>query len=194
MRNPDETGIFYEQLSSLINSIKQRDALITGGDFNAKTKLQVSEMENQLLVGKCAKNKVNKNGNLLIEFRKLHNLLMANTIFKHIPSHQRTWISPLPPTFPRKNPYRSQINYILLRKNVNSKIFDSRSFNSNFTRSDHKPVKTKIHIKWTYMKRATSTRSFNLSKLQNTQVAKNYMKQLNEIIKNQTSTTSNQEE
>ena len=183
MRNPDETGIFYEQLSSLINFIKQRDALITGGDFNAKTKLQVSEMENQLLVG-----------NLLIEFRKLHNLLMANTIFKHIPSHQRTWISPLPPTFPRKNPYRSQINYILLRKNVNSKIFDSRSFNSNFTRSDHKSVKTKIQIKWTYMKRATSTRSFNLSKLQDTQVAKNYMKQLNEIIKNQTSTTSNQEE
>ena len=44
VRNPDETHIFYEQLSSLINSIKQRDALIIGGDFNAKTKLQVSEM------------------------------------------------------------------------------------------------------------------------------------------------------
>ena len=114
-----------------------------------------------------------------------------HTIFKHKPSHQRTWISPLPPTFPRKNPYRNQIDYILLRLNVNSKIFDSRSFNSNFTRSDHKPVKTKIQIKWTYMKRVTS---FNLSKLQNTQVAKNYMKRINEIIKNQTSATSNQEE
>ena len=39
VRNPDETRIFYEQLSSLINSIKQRDALIIGGDFNGKTKL-----------------------------------------------------------------------------------------------------------------------------------------------------------
>ena len=134
VRNPDETRIFYEQLSSLINSIKQRDALIIiiGGDFNAKTKLQVSEMENQLVVGKYAKNKVNENGNLLTEFCKLHNLLITNTIFKHKPSHQTTWISPLPPTFPRKNPYRNQIDYILLRKNVNSKIFDSRSFNSNF--------------------------------------------------------------
>ena len=44
------------------------------------------------------------------------------------------------------------------------------------------------------MKRETGTRSFNLSKLKNTQVADNYMKQVNEIIKNQTSTTSNQEE
>ena len=44
------------------------------------------------------------------------------------------------------------------------------------------------------MKRATGTRSFNLSKLQNTQVAENYMKKVNERIKNQTSTTSNQDE
>ena len=46
-----------------------------------------------------------------------------------------------------------------------------------------------IQIKWTYTKKATGTISFNLSKLQNTEVAENYMKQVNEIIKNQTSTT-----
>ena len=45
VRNPDDTRIFYEQLSSLINSIKQSDVIVIGGDFNAKTKLQVSEME-----------------------------------------------------------------------------------------------------------------------------------------------------
>ena len=32
MRSPDETRIFCEQLSSLINSIKQRDALIIRGE------------------------------------------------------------------------------------------------------------------------------------------------------------------
>ena len=48
VRNPEDTRIFYEQLSSLINSIKQSDVLIIGGDFNAKTKLQVSEMEMNL--------------------------------------------------------------------------------------------------------------------------------------------------
>ena len=41
--------------------------------------------------------------------------------------------------------------------------------------------------------RATLTLN-GLNKLQNTQVVKNYMKQVNEIIKNQTITTSNQEE
>ena len=79
-------------------------------------------------------------------------------------------------------------------KNMNSKMFVSRSFSSNFTMSDHKPVIAKIQIKWTYMKKATGTRSFNLSKLQSTQVAENYTKQVNKIMKNQTSKTSNQEE
>ena len=36
-------------------------------------------------------------------------------------------------------------------------------------------------------------RSLNLSKLQNKQIAKNYMKQVNEIMKNQTSTTQTRE-
>ena len=55
MKNPDETHNFCEQLSWLINFIKQRNALIIRRDFNAKTKLQVSEMESQLVVGKYAK-------------------------------------------------------------------------------------------------------------------------------------------
>ena len=53
--NPDETQTSYEQLSSLINSIKERDFLLIRQNFNAKTKLQVSGMENQLVVGKYAK-------------------------------------------------------------------------------------------------------------------------------------------
>ena len=144
VRNPDETRIFYEQLSSL-NSIKQRDALVIGGDVNAKTKLQVSDMET------CSRKIRKKQGRRKLkftyEFCKLHNLLITNTIFKHKPSHQPTWISLLPSTFPRKNPYRNQIDYILSRKNMNSKKFDSRPFNSNFTRSDRKPVIAKIQIK-----------------------------------------------
>ena len=105
---------------------------------------------------------MDEDGNLLIEFCKLHNLLITNTIFKRKPIHQATH-GYHHYHLPRKNPYRNQIDYILLRKNVNSKIFDSRCFNSNFTRSDHKPVIAKIQIKWTYLKRATGAKSFNLN-------------------------------
>ena len=133
-------------------------------DFNAKIKLQVLEIENQLVVGNFVKNKINKNGNLLIEFCKLHYLLITNTIFKHKPSHTTEWISPLPPTSPRKNSCRNQMTIFCREKNRNSKIFDSRSFNSNITRSDHKPVVAEIQIKWTYTKKAACTKFSNLSK------------------------------
>ena len=86
-------------------------------------------MENQLEAGKYEKDKVNKNGILLIEFCRFHNLIITNTILKHKLSHPTTWILPLPATFSSKNQYRIQIEYILFRKNMNSKIFDSRSFN-----------------------------------------------------------------
>ena len=55
-------------------------------------------------------------------------------------------ISPLPPSVPSKNPYQNQIDYILLRKNINSKMFDSRYFNINITRPNHKPVISRIQI------------------------------------------------
>ena len=42
----------------------------------------------------------------------------------------------------------------------------------------------KIQIKWTYTKRAIGIISLNLSKLQNTQILENHMKQVNPIIKN----------
>ena len=86
-------------------------------------------------------------------------------------------------TLPGKDPYRNQIDYILSRKNISSKIFDSRSFNSNSISSDHKPVITKIRIKWMHTKKTTVPKCFNLSKLQITQISENNMNQVNEIIK-----------
>ena len=67
--------------------------------WNINLKLENTQKNNN--------NKISKNGELLIEFCKLHNLLVINTIFKNKPS-PKTWISSLPPIFPGKNPYRKQ--------------------------------------------------------------------------------------
>lgn len=37
-----ETRILYEQLSSLVNSIRQRDEIVIGDDFTAKTNFHVT--------------------------------------------------------------------------------------------------------------------------------------------------------
>ena len=82
----------------------------------------MSEVENQLAVGKYRqKTRQTKIG--------IHLMNSVNLIidFKYQPSRQTTWISPLPSISPRKNPYRNQIDYSLVRKIINSKVFDTRS-------------------------------------------------------------------
>ena len=66
---------------------------------------------------------------------------------------------------------------------MNSKIFDSRSFNSNITSSDHQPVKAKIQIKYKYPKKISATRSFNLKEI--TKNRKKLMTQIHINIKNE---------
>ena len=59
IKNPEETNAFYDELTSLLKLNKNRDAVIIGGDFNAKTKL--STYNSQRVVGKYAKSQINKN-------------------------------------------------------------------------------------------------------------------------------------
>ena len=96
--------------------IKKEDALVIGRDFNTKAKLEVSETENQFVVGKYAKDKINGNGDLVIKFCKLNNLLVTIAIFKHKSFQHTTRTSPLPPNFPCNNSCWNQIDYILLKK------------------------------------------------------------------------------
>jgi len=77
------------------------------------------------IVGSYAKSDINDNGEKLIELCSLHNLRITNTFFKHKPIHQTTWTSPTQyknvvddskTKQPRRNPYRNQIDYILVKQ------------------------------------------------------------------------------
>ena len=58
--------------------------IIIGGDFNAKTKID----QNIKILGRCARSKINKNGEKVKEFYSLPNLRITNTLFKHKPIQQ----------------------------------------------------------------------------------------------------------
>ena len=128
-KHPEKTEKVYDEMTTVINKINKRNPLIIGGDFNARTKLyDLNEIEmNKEIVGKYARSKINENGKLLIEFCKIHNLQLTNTFYKHKPSQQVTWISPMKPKNGRKNPYRFQIDYLAVRKTNSIKVIDSRN-------------------------------------------------------------------
>ncbi|XP_066911977.1 uncharacterized protein [Clytia hemisphaerica] len=139
-KKPELTRNFYEKLSSVTKTFKAREALIIGGDFNAKTRAVPNTYPNEI-VGKFAKSDININGEKLIEFCMLYNLRITNTFFKHKPIHLTTWESPIDITnvmdsktnSPRRNPYRNQIDYILVRNNVNTRTLDSKATISKVT-------------------------------------------------------------
>ena len=202
-KHPEETQKFYDMLTSVVNKIKRRETIIIGGDFNAKTKVKVKDNALNKIVGNYAKSDQNENGEKLIEFCNIHDLRITNTFFKHKPIHQTTWKSPA--TYinnidaktkqPRRNPYRNQIDYILVKNNNNIKIFDSRAYTSQSTKSDHKPVIAKLKIKWQLTRnKNTSNKQINISKFQNTIIREEYKHFVTtELNKNVEQPTSNQE-
>ena len=98
------------------------------------------------VVGKYTRSNINRNGEMLLEFCKLHNLHLTNTFKKHKPSQLTSWESPLHPQKDRKNPYRYQIDYIIMRKQKNLEMIDSRSYCNTLTKSDHKPYHNEHEI------------------------------------------------
>ena len=106
----------------------------------------------------------------------IYNLKITNTFFKHKPIHLTTWQSPAPylnitdckTNTPRRSAFRNQLDYILVRNNTNAKVFNSKATIFTTTNSDHKPVITKIMIKWKYQSKTKSCKKrFNMHYMKN---------------------------
>ena len=88
VKDPEKTQTFYEQLSDIINNINRNVLIITGGDFNVKTKMRNRDQLLKKIVGKYAKSDMNEKSEKLMELYNLHNLWITNTFFKHRPTYQ----------------------------------------------------------------------------------------------------------
>ena len=106
----------------------------------------------------------------------IYNLKITNAFFKHKPIHLITSQSPASyvnitdceTNSPRRGPFRNQTDYILVRNNSNTKVFDSKATILTPTNSDHKPVITKIMIKWKCQSKTKSCKKrFNMHYMKN---------------------------
>ena len=110
---------------------------------------------------------------MLIEFSEMNNLKITNTFFKHKPAHTSTWQCPQRKSgtidsnsqTPRRNPYRNQIDYILVRNSNNIQVHDSRSYGGFTCNSDHKPVIAKINLKWKTVTKPKPSKKINSAEI-----------------------------
>ena len=121
---------------------------------------------------------MNTNGTHLLNFSSVNKLKLVNTFFKHKPTHITTWTSPETPRGSRRNSYRNQINYILVRKDKGIRITNVHSYGGMMTPSDHKLVMMSCKMKWPFLPRMKYKAQVNLDKLNNKVVADQYKNKL----------------
>ena len=137
----------------MLESVNKRHVLILAGDFNAKTGSGHEKYPRN--IGKFGKGNVNENGEHLLQLAARQDLVLTNTLFDHKQAHRTTWTCPERKVCDkngsvRRNPYRNQIDYIIVRTNFRSQINNSRSYGGHITKSDHKLVicETVQNFKW----------------------------------------------
>ena len=118
----------------------------------------------------------NINGTHLLNFSSINNLKLVNAFFKHKPTHATIWTSPETPTKSRRNSYRNQIDYILVRKQKGIRMTNTHSYGGMMTPSDHKFVM--MSRKMPFLLRMKYKAQVNLDNLNNRVIADQYKNEL----------------
>ena len=153
-QNSEIRDKYYTDLNTEMNTnVSNRSLLIVGGDFNAKTGSAWKDHPENM--GAFGKGEVNSNGEALLEMAKNQELILSNTLFYHKMAHRTTWTCPQRINDHkdkhgqiRRNPYRNQIDYILVRTKHKQMIQNSRSYSGINTNTDHRIVITTIKLEW----------------------------------------------
>lgn len=176
---------FYDSLQDRLREIKNRDLVVIAGDFNAKTGSGYSQFSDA--IGRYGKGELNSNGTWLLDFAMQNELYLTNTHFKHKMCHRTTWTAPEKKKAVkhqdgtiRRNPYRNQIDYIVIKKESLKFVKNSRSYGGISVNTDHKLVKTEIEFEWWKMPKRKGKRKerINIESLQHPVVQEVYQKEL----------------
>ena len=131
--NEDSKSKFYDKLTTLLSSIRNRSEIILMGDLNARTGRQTRNC----VVGQYGEDVVNRNGEYLIELCQQHELRIWNGHFQHKDIHKYTWTQST-----RK--LRSIIDYVIGLQKSQLHIEDVRVNRGAECGSDHALVRSKI--------------------------------------------------
>ena len=148
---------FYGALNNKVNGINRRDILIIAGDMDAKIGSEYHVYPE--CIERFGKGKMNNNGKHLAEFALLSDIFLTNTNFKHKTCHRTTWTGlERRNEFKdkngevRRNPFRNQIDYILIKRRDLPLVRNSHTYGDIGLNTNHKIVKAELQIEWIKMK------------------------------------------
>ena len=129
---------FYDDLSTPIRRIPDRELLFVAGDFNARVGVDHNSWPTCL--GQFGIGKMNENGQRLLELCCHHGLCVSNTFFNTKPQQRVSWRHP-------RSKHWHQLDLILTRHVDLSSIKITRSYQSADCDTDHSLVCSKVKLR-----------------------------------------------
>ena len=151
----------YDQLSEIINEVKDTDELFVMGDLNGRVGERTALWEQYLGPFSDDTRECNSNGKMILELCAEHQLFIANTFYKHDLSKIKTrycWNS-------TKLEDATQIDFILPRQSMRRSIRDAKVLPNTTADTDHKPVVILIKRKTNKQQNSKVVETINLTKL-----------------------------
>lgn len=134
----EEAEQFYATLQTIVQSAPKRDILIILGDFNARVGKDNGGYEQ--VMGRHAVDEArNNNGDRLIQFCQINDLVIQGTRFQHKEIHKGTWKHP-------GTGFVHQIDHILSNKRWMSCIEDVRVCRGADLDTDHRLLRAQVRI------------------------------------------------
>ncbi|XP_043949724.1 craniofacial development protein 2-like [Drosophila biarmipes] len=129
---------FYARLEDTYDRCPVHDGKLILGDFNAKVG---RERIFDPTVGLFSLHETTSNNGLrLIDFSAARNMVVSSTRFRHIDSHNATWLSPDQKT-------RNQIDHVVIDGRHASSVMDLRTFRGVNIDSDRHVAASKIRMR-----------------------------------------------
>ena len=150
----EEMENFYKALDTTISTCKSQDIRIVMGDLNAK----VGCSEEKGVTGKFGLGTKNERGETFIEWCKVNNICIMNTMFQHHKRRLYTWKSPGDNT-------RNQIDYIGINNRYRNSIKQCITRPSADCNSDHILLTAKFNCKLKKIRKTAQKPKLNIDLL-----------------------------
>ncbi|XP_068081777.1 craniofacial development protein 2-like [Anabrus simplex] len=159
----EEIQRMYEEIEELMQYVKGDENLIVMGDWNAV----VGQGRKRNTVGEFGLGQRNERGCRLVVFCTGHNLVHANTWFKHHKRRLYTWTRP-------GDTVRYQIDFIMIRQRFRNQELDCKTLPGADMDSDHNLLVIKCHLKLNKLKKGKNAKRWDLDKLKEKSVRDSY--------------------
>ena len=166
----EEKDNFYEMLQKEMETVPRHDLTIVMGDLNAK--VGGDNTYSPRTMGRHGCGVQNENGERLIDFCTLNNLVIGGTLFPHRDIHKVTWCSP-------NGRDRNQIDHFMLSGMWRRSVQDVKVRRGADVGSDHHLVVAAVQLKLRKTGRQMNTlRRFDTDKLKDTKTRSTFILEL----------------